>query len=936
MTLYINGNEVELSEELDIKFTYQDSDTTTPSTVKNSFSKSIVITGTRQNNKLFGEIWKLDRVLTNDFDSRKRAEFVVMDNVTVIERGYIKLDSITSQNNTIKYNCTLYGTLGDFFYNLMYDDNGESRTLADLKYNFINLSGDVIDNGVLLKWDTEDIVKSWGKLRNWKKTDMTPHNWITAIPTYSGVYENFDNNKVAINRASVLDNTNVNSVLPLTQFSDNKVYMGYNDDGFSLVEMDRDIIEWENKQLCSHYQRTAVKFQLICDAICNKDNNGGYNVIFDESITSTEYYRKGYVMFDRFNLGDDFESVLTTSDNKNIYATPTTVSGNTFITNNNGKKYYDTTYMDNAKMTIAFKPYITPQQSDLNLIRNGNPVYINSADIKYYNQNMWAYTTYSGFLVRVTSYDNNKKYADSGYYIITSNLFQVYNKDSVIAPNGIVVNKVDVYDQYIKKYITNGADYQLVTTTFNTVKDDNVYGDENFTYTINLPKGTDKANIKVKYEYFQIGYDVFGDIVDRNNQKYIIRDGNNYVVNTFGKLGMATTSDGYNYVTNSLYDGELPLNNFNTYITKERLFGKTKSPYEYLIGFTKMINGKYVVDPPTKTITIMSSARYFENKTILDLTDKIDKSKAITIKPTNIQYKWYNWELETPDSYASYLYNKTTSLPFGAYHQSTQWEFNNDTNNLFDGVIYKNTLPYSIASQLGSTSAIPAFIRQNVVKYKMFNLTDSTDNKVIDRNGMMVSTFFDKSELTLPLPCCFDKDNNNMSEIDNAFLLLTDNMEFSDKVMMYDMSNFILNANDGNACHLYTQSNNSLSGDKIAETLKSLPRFTQTTNKNSLYFNSVDTDKYKYIDDISTKTLYYHYWENTIKQMFDDNVSTVECYVVLPTNTTPREALRRYFYFDNCIWVLNKITDFEPSKPFKTVKCLFTKITDATTYGGNK
>ena len=59
--LYINGNLVDFNEEPNISFTYQLEDLSNPTIVKNNFSKSITINGTDNNNRIFGEIYNLDR-----------------------------------------------------------------------------------------------------------------------------------------------------------------------------------------------------------------------------------------------------------------------------------------------------------------------------------------------------------------------------------------------------------------------------------------------------------------------------------------------------------------------------------------------------------------------------------------------------------------------------------------------------------------------------------------------------------------------------------------------------------------------------------------------------------------------------------------------------------------------------------------------------------
>lgn len=60
--LYIANKLVDCSEKLSLPVNYIQEDFNNPTIVKNSFSKTITIPGTKNNNALFGEIYKLDRM----------------------------------------------------------------------------------------------------------------------------------------------------------------------------------------------------------------------------------------------------------------------------------------------------------------------------------------------------------------------------------------------------------------------------------------------------------------------------------------------------------------------------------------------------------------------------------------------------------------------------------------------------------------------------------------------------------------------------------------------------------------------------------------------------------------------------------------------------------------------------------------------------------
>lgn len=60
--LYIADRRVDIPEGVSLPITYQTEDFNNPTIVKNSFSKTIALPGTKNNNTIFGEIYKLDRM----------------------------------------------------------------------------------------------------------------------------------------------------------------------------------------------------------------------------------------------------------------------------------------------------------------------------------------------------------------------------------------------------------------------------------------------------------------------------------------------------------------------------------------------------------------------------------------------------------------------------------------------------------------------------------------------------------------------------------------------------------------------------------------------------------------------------------------------------------------------------------------------------------
>ena len=60
--LFLGDEEVEFSTPPEILFNYSVTELTNPTIVKNSYSKTITIEGTPNNNRIFGHIYNLERI----------------------------------------------------------------------------------------------------------------------------------------------------------------------------------------------------------------------------------------------------------------------------------------------------------------------------------------------------------------------------------------------------------------------------------------------------------------------------------------------------------------------------------------------------------------------------------------------------------------------------------------------------------------------------------------------------------------------------------------------------------------------------------------------------------------------------------------------------------------------------------------------------------
>ena len=121
--IYIENNKLDLSKDLSTQFTYAIDDIKDFSSRNTSFSKTIIIPGNANNNKLFGNIFEFGSAnLYNEgasnvgynFNAAKSVQCTVLVDKIQIFKGVLRLLEIVIDRDTIEYECAVFGELGGF------------------------------------------------------------------------------------------------------------------------------------------------------------------------------------------------------------------------------------------------------------------------------------------------------------------------------------------------------------------------------------------------------------------------------------------------------------------------------------------------------------------------------------------------------------------------------------------------------------------------------------------------------------------------------------------------------------------------------------------------------------------------------------------------------------------------------------------------------
>ena len=824
--LYLAGYKADITADLEIPMTYENISLGSPEAVKNNYSKTIRLQGTKTNNKIFGQIYRLDRSIIDGsnnigiyFDANKRVEYFLKYDGSLYDRGYFKLDSIDNDRHVVQYNLTLYGGLGNFFYSLMYSDTddqeGIERNLGSLYYGIDDRTKEAETRVPLLEYNADFVKKSWTQrcsdfnmqdVPYWERTNYT---MFCPIHTYGGYYENFDSNKVLIN-TDVYGQNGVPFELTKTEGED--TYSTKK--GWALVETPRDMCEDEIQDIRSHYQRLGIRLKNIYDAIKNPENNGGYEVD-DSAIDDVQraYIDNGYLMLKQFDWEEINSDFINTTIKPTWDLSPMEVStGYNQSTSSN----FDVSEYLNPNAQICLLPELKIYYgTDTDLRDNyttqgpgygGSYSYSHSKNrvLRKREDTVKSWLTY----YFVKGYTNN----DTEQFVTPIYMYGgTYGRGRSGASTKLQ-NKVEQYilDKFNLKRGTPGSSYN--TTEFNYTIGQANEDDEGFALGSNLWKREEKQDedgftkwlgnyIKIQvpitkettklrvytgiiqyssyylqewndkkqktYDDFGPGYPMISDSIiniwfDKENKNGILSPNATSVSITNTYI---SDSDGFN---TQIYDGDVSLESDRHVLNKNAIFHGTPTPYDFLINLSRMFNWKFLADNNGKKVYIYSSKNFYQN-IVTNIEDKLDFTKY-TIKPTTAEHKYYSFVLDQDDTYAKKLWESKYGNTYGMNVHKTRYEFAKDTHNILENCEFKQAIPWRLSSVYFNRD-IDGWPTPTLGNKYTVSLFKGSDSKEFQYTGYLSTTLIDgKKNISqntydaYPKLCCFDSD---FSPVDN-------------------------------------------------------------------------------------------------------------------------------------------------------------------------
>ena len=911
ISLYIGNQLADLDDQSFILFNYQMDDLSNPTIVKNSYSQQITLKGTPANNRIFGDYFRTDRMVANtggqtgvDFNASQKVPFTIYNEMSeILESGYVKLDSISRQRQDIQYKVTLYGGLGSFFYALSYDENGNKRTLADLDY----LGTDSPDTELNFIINKESVQEAWRRLRE-ETSASSKWDVINFAPAYNGIPEgNFSPDKALVDPTEV----GLQNEIPV----DGVTYTTKS--GYALVNLAEAHDEWAVKDLRSYLQRPIFSMKAFWDAICKPANNGGYEV--DASIIQDHTKFGNYsALWMTLPMISSIGSIKQVSGDLSITLSSSATSGNSVgrfditgsvpagtkvVANLHCKMRWN--MPSGADSYTSLSPIATYRfgkntTSKISAIFIQAVAYgeddsvVGGSKIKVYaygSRTMDAVAAQCGYTPAWAA--DYESLSITEYTKVSAGVFELPNELAfTVEAQDVAYYKIllSVYPGTLRTYEAGGSGGTTVTTEYDTTAGN-----------ISTP---------VMYVDYETGYTP---------------------ASTFIVAG--TTADSITYTSSeSLRSGAI--------ITKAMLLSTSKTPAEYMLSFCKIFGLYFTYDNATKKVTILRRNDLYQDETI-DLTRRVDLSKGISIKPLVFDAKWYDFMLEGVGGAFYEEYLNVEGIPYGVQRVNTGYDFNADSVNLMESVVFKNA-----ATILARSKYFNYILDGQVFKPSPF-LDKGNTYTLWSPDGETLETDISCPPNSATLEYYNENPNYKGYDINSARKLelrTADNkpIDGADILVFYEGWNrydyFKLTddvpamdvLNDGVPCWLLGAGGTGADGLKI-------PIFQRYVYGNfSLIEDSLDFGVPHQLDIPGVRhsegcTVYERAWKNYISDRYDVNTKVMTCRVNFAGIQVNQELLRKFYWYENSLWVLNAIRNYSLTT-YDPVECEFVLVQDKNNY----
>ena len=372
-------------------------------------------------------------------------------------------------------------------------------------------------------------------------------------------------------------------------------------------------------------------------------------------------------------------------------------------------------------------------------------------------------------------------------------------------------------------------------------------------------------------------------------------------------------------------------------ITKQMLLSTSGTPADYLLSLCKMCGFYFVMDNAEKKVTILRRNTLYQDETI-DITDRVDLSKDITIQPLVFDSKWYKFSQDGIGGAFYDEYKSIEGIDYGIQLIDTGFDFNADVKDLLDTSVFKNACTILQRSRYwniieSGVTFIPSPLLDTGNTITRWNDNNETQDTPISCPPSTASvTYYNDTyngyDLQTGFKCQFADASGKQLDGKDVLLFLN-RFDYYERFKVTDDLPVMSVVNDGKPCWILDEGAGV--DIPIFRRYYCEYRYAKYNITRSLDFGvprQLDIPSVVYKPE---STIYSKCWRDYLVDRYDVDTRVMRCMVHFDGIKVSQDLLRKFYYYDNCIWVLNAIRNYSLTT-YDAVECEFIKVKDKENY----
>ena len=353
---------------------------------------------------------------------------------------------------------------------------------------------------------------------------------------------------------------------------------------------------------------------------------------------------------------------------------------------------------------------------------------------------------------------------------------------------------------------------------------------------------------------------------------------------------------------------------YNVNIGLKTFYKKEDPLFNVILEYTKMFGLVWSVDYQERKVRLQRRETLFNNYQIEDWSSKLDKTQDMVVEPVSFPSQYIRFGYEDTDGYRYTSYKDSYDVEYGDKIVKTAYEFNSDDTNMIEGIkptiaSNRNFVSYMDSLHWDTVSTIKA--KTDFVP--RLECADEDDKQAISAgNWCMRSDNIGNTDISKK--CYITNDTPLMLAEDKSYYIdpravEAGYLEYPTVITHYGLPVFTPVFRDSN------------------------PSFSTYNTHYSCLFNTPyeDFTSDKLFLNSKGRTVYDLCWNKFINERYNAQNKKVTAFFNLTVSDYNSFNFNKFITFDNQLFMVNKIMDFNPTTN-KSTKCELIQIADTNNY----